>query len=164
MSLGKHPQKFFLGGTYNWINYNYSGRGIRVDHIEEIYFASFEMPLRGHGYYAAEGTRYLMTNLEFRFTLLRRLLMGFPLPIELYNVGGALFTDMGVAWDQGDQWKPFVKSPSGFPMARDLLASIGFGARINLGFFLLRMDLAWPTDFYRTDGKPSILWSLGGDF
>jgi Tol biopolymer transport system component len=164
VSMGSQAQQFFLGGLPNWINYNYSGQGIRIRHIEDIYFSSFEMPLRGAGYYTLAGTRFLMTNLEFRFPLLRRLLLGFPLPLDLWNVGGSLFLDMGMAWDRGNTPKPFIKSPSGLFRTRDVFASFGFGTRINLGFFLLRMDLAWPTDFYRSVTSPAILWSLGADF
>jgi len=168
-SMGIHPQKFFLGGLPNWLNLDYMG-GIRIEHIEDIYFATFEMPLRGADYYQLEGTRYLLTNIEFRFPLVRRLLMGFPLPIELWNVGGALFMDMGMTWDKGEKFQPFVKSPSGLIRANvgddefGIFSSFGFGARMNMGFFLLRLDLAWPTDFYRTAKSPRVLWSLGADF
>jgi Tol biopolymer transport system component len=161
-SFGKHPQKFFLGGVSNWLNRDYFG-GIRVDNIEEIYFSTFEMPLRGADYYQLEGNRFLMTNLEFRFPLIRRLSMGFPLPLELWNVGGAIFTDMGLAWDRGEQVKPFVKGPNGIIQTRDVFMSYGFGARIFLGFFLLRVDFAWPTDLYQT-GDMHVIWSLGADF
>ena len=164
-SFGKHPAKFFLGGESNWINYGYRGN-IRADRVEDIYFASFEMPLRGAAYYELVGTRYLMTNVEFRFPLVRQLSMGFPLPIQLWNVGGAMFMDMAMAWDRtGDKsLKPFVKRNAFSYRANDIFASIGFGARINLGFFLLRMDLAWKTDFYKTEKSPAVLWSLGADF
>lgn len=182
-SYGKHPQKFFLGGTPNWINYKYNG-GIRVDHIEEIYFSSFEMPLRGAGYYALEGNRFFLTNFEFRFPFVRYLQLGFPLPLLLSNVGGALFLDSGFAWDRNDkisfyrsQAEPqettesgtrdmalFTRSPNGLLQTEDLFASIGMGLRINLGIFLLRLDLAWPTNFYSTGKDLQILWSLGADF
>jgi Tol biopolymer transport system component len=162
-SEGRNKQKFFLGGLPNWLNQEFFG-GLRVQHIEDIYFASFEMPLRGAEYYALEGNRFALVNLEFRFPLVRRLLMGFPLPIELGNIGGALFTDMGLAWDKGENVKPFVRGPNGLPMARDIFSSIGFGVRMNLGFFLLRWDLAWPTNFYSTAKSPMALWSLGADF
>lgn len=162
-SFGEYPQKFFLGGLPNWINYRYSGN-LRVDKVEEIYFATFEMPLRGAYYYQLEGTRYVLTNFEFRFPLIRQLSMGFPLPISLWNVGGALFMDMGMAWDKEDDLKPFVKRDDGFYRAQDLFTSIGFGARMNLGFFLLRLDFAWETDFMRTASSPVVLWSMGADF
>ncbi len=162
VSLGKHPQKFFLGGVSNWLNRDYYG-GIRVDNIEEIYFATFEMPLRGADYYQLEGTRFLMTNLEFRFPLIKRLSMGFPLPLEFWNIGGAIFSDMGLAWNKGDQVKPFVRGPNDIIQTRDVFMSYGFGARIFLGFFLLRVDFAWPTDLYQS-GDMHVIWSLGADF
>lgn len=164
-SLGAHPQKFFLGGLPNWINYDYYGN-LRVDRVEEIYFASFEMPLRGADFYTLEGNRFMMANFEFRFPLFRRVLMGFPLPLDLWNIGGALFTDIGMAWDQDDAFKPLLDDPGGLIQLNDryAFASIGFGVRIFLGFFLLRTDFAWPTDFYRTVGQPTVLWSLGADF
>lgn len=162
-SFGKHAQKFFLGGTPNWINYRYSG-GIRVSNIEEIYFSSFEMPLRGAYYYALEGTRFALTNLEFRFPFVRYLQAGFPLPILLRHIKGAAFMDMGLAWDEGDRPKLFQKAPNGLFKTDDLFASIGFGMRINLGMFLLRVDFAWPTNFYNTSDKVEVLWSLGADF
>ena len=163
ISVGSHPQKFFLGGLPNWINYGYRG-GIRVDRVENIYFASFEMPLRGAYYYELEGTRYFLTNIEFRFPLVRQLQMAFPLPISLWNVGGAMFMDMGAAWDEDETFRPFKKRGNGLFRADDLFTSIGFGARINLGFFLIRVDLAWKTDFYITEKSPIVLWSLGADF
>ena len=164
-SEGVHPQKFFLGGVTNWLNYKTNG-GLRVDNIEEIYFASWEMPLRGARYYELDGNRFLMANLEFRFPLIRRLQMGFPLPLYLWNVRGALFTDLGMAWDKGETPKPFKKSPSGFYRTNDLFMfmSFGLGARLNMGWFVLQFDLAWPTDLYRSASSPHILWSLGAEF
>jgi Tol biopolymer transport system component len=162
-SEGRNKQKFFLGGLPNWLNQEFFG-GIRVQHIEDVYFASFEMPLRGADYYELEGNRFAMVNLEFRFPLIHQAIIGFPLPIALGNIGGALFTDMGMAWDKGENIKPFVKAPNGLVKTKDVFASIGFGMRLNIGFFLLRYDLAWPTNFYSTAKSPQSLWSLGADF
>jgi len=162
-SEGRNKQKFFLGGLPNWLNYDFFN-GIRVEHIEDIYFASFEMPMRGADYYALEGNRFAMVNLEFRFPLIHQAIIGFPLPIALGHIGGALFTDMGMAWDKGESIKPVVKAPNGLFKARDMFASIGFGVRMNIGFALLRYDLAWPTNFYNTSKSPRALWSLGADF
>ncbi|RPH95325.1 MAG: hypothetical protein EHM72_15065, partial [Calditrichaeota bacterium] len=178
VSYGKHPQKFFLGGTPNWINYSYNG-GLRVDRIEEIYFSSFEMPLRGASYYALEGNRFVMTNIEFRFPFVRYLQAGFPLPLFLSNIGGALFLDTGFAWDReenvrfynsdseddpADQKTLFTRAPNGLFKTQDVFAGIGFGLRMNLGFLLLRIDFAWPTNFYSTSKDMTILWSLGADY
>ena len=150
---------------------------MRIDRIEEIYFSSFEMPLRGLGYYADEGNRFFLSNIEFRFPFIRYMQTGLPLPIFLSNIAGAAFMDMGIAWDRDEPIKLysptpttdgsialFNKAPNGFIRTQDLLATIGLGLRINLGFFLLRIDFAWPTDFYQTSKEMEILWSLGADF
>lgn len=167
-SEGVHPQKFFLGGLPNWINRGYY-QGVRIEHIEDIYFASFEMPLRGADYYTLAGNRFMLANLEFRFPLVRRLLMGFPLPLELWNVGGAMFMDIGAAWDKGrsPHWAFIAPGSAGQwenEKPKDLFASYGFGAKMNLGFLLLRLDLAWATDFHRSAHVPMVLWSMGADF
>lgn len=162
-SEGKNKQKFFLGGMPNWLNHYFFG-GIRVEHIEDIYFASFEMPLRGADYYTLEGNRFFMGNFEFRFPLVRHLLMGFPLPIGISNIGGALFTDIGAAWDKGKPLDKVFKLNRNSLYTDNLFVSYGFGARMNLGFLLLRLDLAWPTNFYRSATSPQVLWSLGADF
>jgi hypothetical protein len=31
-----------------------------------------------------------------------------------------------------------------------MAAGYGFGVRVNMGYFLFRYDLAWPTDFAQT--------------
>ncbi len=175
-SYGKHPQKFFLGGTSNWINYRYNG-GLRIDRIEEIYFSSFEMPLRGLGYYADEGNRFFLGNIEFRFPFVRYLQTGFP-PMLFSNIGGALFMDMGVAWDRDQSLKLysatpsddpdtvtlFRESPNGFIQTKHFLTTMGYGVRINLGIFLMRIDFAWKTNLYSTSNDMHVLWSLGADF
>ena len=150
---------------------------LRIENIEEIYFASWETPLRGARFYELEGNRFMLTNFEFRFPLIRRLQMGFPLPLALWNVRGAIFTDMGFAWNNDEKFKPFTKSPSGFIMTRiytdeakgyfdrkQFFMSYGFGARLNMGWFVLQFDLAWPTDLYRTFGGAHVIWSLGAEF
>ena len=135
------------------------------------------MPLRGYGYYADEGNRFFLANVEFRFPFVRYMQAGFPLPLFLSNIGGAAFMDMGMAWDRGEKLNIysasptedgsmtlFNKAPNGFIRTQDLLAAIGVGLRINLGIFLLRIDFAWPTDFYQTSKDMHVLWSLGADF
>ena len=54
----------------------------------------------------------------------------------------------------------------GFSTARDEHREMGFGAgmRLNLGFFLLRYDLAWATDFDQVSAHPSSYFSFGADF
>ncbi|MBN1155235.1 PD40 domain-containing protein [candidate division KSB1 bacterium] len=162
VSEGEKPQKFFLGGTYGWLNYSTRYGGIRVNNIDDIYFSSFEMPLRGGDYYELIGNRFLLANLEFRFPLIRYLILGWPLPLGLSNIRGALFMDTGSAWDN-DDFDPFTFSP-GKVQLNDLFMGYGIGARLNLGFFLLRFDVAWTTDFIDHSPKPKYYFSLGPEF
>ncbi|MFQ5627724.1 MAG: peptidase MA family metallohydrolase, partial [bacterium] len=98
-SGGKNPQQFYLGGVENWINQDYNDK-LLVDEPESIYFSSFELPLRGASYYESIGNRFLLTNIEFRFPLIRYLELGWPLRLGAANIRGAIFTDIGAAWER----------------------------------------------------------------
>ncbi|MDZ7291465.1 MAG: BamA/TamA family outer membrane protein [candidate division KSB1 bacterium] len=168
LSEGSEPQQFFLGGLDNWLNQSFRGGRIRIDRPEDIYFSSFETPLRGTSYYEQAGNRFALMNLEFRFPMIRYLILGWPLPIGLQNVRGALFTDIGAAWEgklgKYERFRAFKKN-SGFPPdLNDLLMGYGFGSRANLGFLLLRFDVAWTTDLYTSSSKPRYYFSLGTEF
>lgn len=162
LSEGEKPQKFFLGGTYGWLNYSTRYGGIRVNDIDDIYFSSFEMPLRGGDYYELIGNRFILSNFEFRFPLIHYLIMGWPLPLGLSNIRGALFVDTGTAWDNA-KFEPFIFKPGSIQLD-DLFMGYGIGARLNLGFFLLRLDVAWTTDFVYNSPKPKYYFSLGPEF
>ncbi|MBN2008618.1 PD40 domain-containing protein [candidate division KSB1 bacterium] len=167
MSDGKDPRKFFLGGTDGWLNYSTRYGGIRVDNLEDIYFSSFELPLRGASYYELMGNRFALTNIEFRFPFIRYFIMGFPLPIGLQNIRGAIFTDIGNAWDWS--WKKsdaFLNRENNiFPrLGEKMFMGYGFGARMNMGFFVLRFDVAWDTDLVSSSKDPKYYFSLGPEF
>ncbi len=163
-SEGKDPQRFYLGGLDNWLNQRFKG-GIRIDNPEDIYFSSFETPLRGTDYYELSGNRFGLVNLEFRFPMVRYLVLGWPLPLGLANIRGALFSDIGGAWDQTDKFKLFTKSERGERKLNEEQVAMGYGlgARANLGFLLLRFDVAWRTDFASTR-RPRYYFSLGTEF
>ena len=161
-SDGENPQQFFLGGLDNWLNQHFKG-GIRIDRPEDIYFSSFETPLRGTDYYELAGNRFALMNLEFRFPMVRYLILGWPLPLGLANIRGAMFTDIGSAWYKTEKFKPFGKTANGSPMLDDLVMGYGIGARANLGFLLLRFDVAWRTDLVSTR-SPRYYFSLGTEF
>jgi outer membrane protein assembly factor BamA len=120
------------------------------------------MPLRGTPYYEVIGSKFMLANMEFRFPLIRYLIFGGLLPIGFQNIRGVLFMDMGSAFDDYDAWRPLESGK--FLKLQDMRAGYGFGARINVGFFLLRYDLAWQTDFYSSARSPIHYFSLGADF
>jgi Tol biopolymer transport system component len=159
-SEGSDPMRFFVGGENNWINRRYQG-DIEGD-IEDIYFSNFITPFRGGDYYATEGTRFALMNLEFRYPLVRHLILGWPLPIHLANIRGALFMDTAGAW-YNDDFRGTTYTEEGDVTLNDLMMGYGFGARVNLGIFLLRWDVAWRTYWDRTD-KPRYYFSLGAEY
>ncbi len=161
-SFGRNPQKFFLGGMNNWINLRFKG-GLRIYNADDIYFSSFETPLRGYDYYEQIGTRFFLTNLEVRFPFIRYFIMGTP-PIYLQNIRGTIFWDMGSAWENDRNFRFFSKSPTGSLRMDNVLAGYGFGVRVFLGYFLLRFDTAWKTNIATHSRSPRYYVSLGAEF
>ena len=131
-SSGKNAQPFWLGGPED---------------------------LRGYDYYEFSGTRKLLTNLELRVPFLDYLKLSFPLPLEIGNVRGVCFFDVGAAWSCDRDFKPF----DGFKF-RDLKADFGIGLRLLLGFFSLKFDMAKKTDLSRVYPGTRYYLTLGTDF
>ncbi|GAB4177531.1 MAG: hypothetical protein Kow00108_13070 [Calditrichia bacterium] len=161
-SFGSNPQTFYVGGIDNWINRKFKG-GIRIDKIDDIYFASFITPLRGAKFYEREGDRYFLTNLELRFPMIRYLSMGIP-PLTLGNIRGVLFTDIGTAWrgDEQSQLRLFRNDDQKGLITEDLIVGYGLGTRIYFLGFLVRVDVAWKYDIHNSS-RPMYYISLGGD-
>ncbi|MCU0643648.1 MAG: hypothetical protein MUC94_05250 [bacterium] len=162
LSEGKQSQNFFLGGTTGWLNYK-TRNGLRVRNLEDIYFSSFELPMRGAYYYERVGNRFFINNLEFRFPLIRYFLMGWPLPIGFQDIRGALFTDIGSAW-YDNEFKGASATGGAVPALKDIFLGYGIGARMNLGFFVFRFDVAWSTDLANYTHGPYYYISLGPEF
>jgi outer membrane protein assembly factor BamA len=158
-SLGRTPKTYFLGGTTNWIGN--TTLDAKVYEVENLYFADVVTPLRGVDYYSLSGDRYGLINLEFRYPMIDYFIMRFPLAIAISRVGGAIFLDMGAAWE-GSEFKGGTSE--GGSRLVDIKTGFGFGMRANLGFILLRYDMAWSTDFYNVSDKPSYYFSMGADF
>lgn len=98
---GKEARRFFMGG--NW-------------------------DLRGYPRWSIRGEKLWLTSLEFRFPVIDQVTIKFPfLTMNLFELRGATFFDMGNAWD--------IKY-------EQTLGSIGFGLRMNLfGVLVLRYDI-----------------------
>jgi outer membrane protein assembly factor BamA len=96
--------------------------------------------LRGYPRWSIIGSRSVLFNQELRFPLYHRmdLFLGLgrlPLP----GVEGALFFDMGNAWDKGERYP-------------GLLASVGYGLRMSLGGpLVLRLDRARRINWLHSD-------------
>lgn len=159
-SHGEDKKKFFLGGISNWIGPSLGTEDIYG--INELYFGNVITPLRGYKYFDVEGTKFFLTNLELRYPFVEHFEMRFPLPLSIHYINGAFFYDMGAAWDENKMFKGGTTEEGS--KLKDIKAGFGFGARANLGFFVLRYDAAWSTNFDSVSPKPRHYLSLGAEF
>lgn len=160
-SAGANPQRFFIGGTDNWINREFATGEVPIEEPEDFAFFTPGLPLRGFDYAEQIGTKYSLLNLELRMPLIRYLLTG-PLPLFFQNILGTAFIDAGTAWNNNDKLQLFTKNEAGNTVTKDLLIGTGVGFRMYF-IFLWRMDIAWS---YNVDSfsSPRYYFSIGLDF
>jgi Tol biopolymer transport system component len=149
-------RKFFLGGDENWFLYNYNAAGYQQN-TNNFFYSDIVVPFRGWDYLDIIGTRYAVVNTEFRFPFLKEMTFVWPLPVSLRYVNGAVFTDIGNAWNPDQQFK-------NVPLPKTIYGGVGGGLRANLGIFVLRWDRAWKTDFDTFFGPYKDYFSLGAEF
>ena len=180
-SQGDDAQKFFLGGMPYLLSGSGETNGIKDDSyyrnvlmdtsntsmISDIYFTEYAFPLRGARFAERIGTQAALFNFEIRFPFINYLALGFPLKVVLGNIRGHAFMDMGAAWDD---FKEFTDND--WPVKYGLnnegnyspwVITAGLGVKINLGYFLLRIESAWdknPNGY----SKPQWYFSLGPDW
>lgn len=104
------------------------------------------------------GHKKALTSFELRFPFVDKLNMAFPLPLTLYQLRGSVYTDFGAVWNNNDDFRGMKDGK-----LKDLVLGFGFGPRLNLGFFILKLDIAWSTDLDST-GKPTYYISINEDF
>jgi len=113
VSQGLEPQIFYMGGSWD---------------------------MRGYDRRHFMGRKMLLVNNELRLPVIDNLLVGFPFGnLELQAIRGALFLDLGQAWNEN------------LPLREEILGlqgSFGIGLRARVGYFtVLRLDFAKLTDF-----------------
>ena len=160
-SFGKNPQRFYIGGTESWINYEVQDDILPIEEIQDFAFSSPVMPLRGYNYNYRSGSKFALMNAEFRFPLFRYLIFGL-LPLGFQNIQGVLFTDIGTVWSNNKTLQFFQKT-NGSLQTKDLLVSVGTGTRIFFLYFPVKFDVAWTYDLQKFS-KPKYLISIGADF
>jgi Tol biopolymer transport system component len=159
-SRGANKQKFYLGGLQNWIYGTGETDGVKdnshfrndlldgENDLEDVFFSEFVVPVRGRRYMEQVGSNVWLANFEFRFPFL--LALGVPEKFMISNLGSHLFFDIGTAWDKGSEFEGSI-------------AGFGWGMKINMGYFLLRIDSAW--DINESGySKPQYYFSLGTDW
>ena len=168
LSGGRDAKSYYVGGTSNWID----PRRVKQDifSVQDIYINELVVPVRGYRYFSDTGNRFGIFNLEFRYPFIDYFRLHFPLPITLAQVSGAIFWDMGAAWDKNEDKEFFdnlrLYNPRNTfaPTSGNILAGFGFGPRINLGIFVLRVDLAWGTNLDNVAPKPQWYFSFGAEY
>jgi Tol biopolymer transport system component len=134
-SVGRDPQIFRFGGPFTF---------------------------RGVDYGDLRGTRLLIGNLEFRFPLIEQLGLGWPLPLTLGGINGVVFLEGATAWEEGHDPKFFTSA--GGVRTENLHLAFGAGARVNLGYFILRYDFGREHRLEGGLGAPQHFVSFGADF
>lgn len=160
-SVGKNPQRFYIGGTESWINYEIQNNVLPIEDIGDFAFSSPVMPLRGYNYNYRSGSKFALMNAEFRFPLFRYLILGI-LPFGFQNIQGVLFTDIGTVWSNNKTLQLFHKE-NGSLATKDLLIGMGVGTRLFFMYFPLKFDVAWEYNMQRFS-KPKYYISIGADF
>ncbi len=161
-SGGANPQRYFLGGTDNWINRKFATGEIPLSNASDFAFLSPALPMRGYDYAERIGTKYSLMNLELRMPLLRYLFNN-PFPLLGQSILNTIFIDAGSAWDNNKKLQFFEKNENGKLITKDLLLGTGVGARLYLLYFLVRFDVAWSFDMNKFS-RPKYYFSLGTDF
>ena len=93
------------------------------------------------------------------------LAIAWPLRFGIAGIRGSLFFDLGAAWDDPASFRA-IRSGSGEGSFRleDLRASCGFRTSLNMGFAILRWDLARRTDLAGWVGDAKGEFSMGWEF
>ena len=180
-SLGKNKQKFFLGGVpyliagngeTNGVADNGNFREIILDDeneslIHDIYFTEYAWPLRGARFGERFGAATSLLNLEVRFPFINYLALGFPLKMIFGNIRGHAFIDIGAAWDDISEFStkdwPSRYGGNNLGNYSPIIMTSGIGTKINLGYFLLKIETAWDRN-ENGYSKPQWYFSLGPDW
>ena len=104
------------------------------------------------------GNNKFVVSAELRYPFIDNLQMSFPFPLYFYQIRGSAFVDAGSIWDDNYNLKLADNGK-----LEDLKMSVGFGPRINLGYFVVKFDVAWNTDLVNFS-KPAYYISLTPDF
>ena len=158
-SWGPDAQVFFLGGSIPhrllW------GEVETIDELLGFYSNQGDI-LRGYDYATIQGRRYGVFTTELRVPFVNTLALDAPIPLVFRNGRGVLFFDLGCAFDDLSSFHG--ASTAGGYHLDDLKMSLGIGYRINLGYLLLKHDIAWRTDLRGISRKPEQNITIGAEF
>jgi outer membrane protein assembly factor BamA len=113
--------------------------------------------MRGYPHRHFMGRKLILFNNELRVPVIDNLLVGFPFGnLELQSIRGALFLDVGNAWDENLSLTEELSQVHG---------SFGLGLRARVGYFtVLRLDFAKITDFDRILPQTKVQFFFGWNY
>jgi len=135
-TAGRDAERFWIGGSEN---------------------------LRGYDDYSFSGYYVGFFNAELRYPFIDRFSMAFPLPMEIRNLRGSLFLDLGAACDSPSDLVLIRGGEGGFRLS-DLKLGFGAGIRFPISFFLIKLDFAKNTNLQEVSQATHVHFSLGADF
>ena len=118
--------------------------------------------LRGFGDFDLLGSRIAIVNAELRYPFIRQLGIVGPLPIGNLGLGGAVFSDFGLVWNQGQPLR-FTHVVDGVRRLDSPYWSFGTGIRSWILGLPMKLDLAWATDGASVR-SPRWHFSIGPEF
>lgn len=119
--------------------------------------------LRGFPDFDILGSRVAIGTLELRFPFIQQLGLVGPVPIGNFFFRGALFTDFGVVWNEGDALRLSSVGIDGKRRLDSPYVSFGTGVRTYLLGLPVKLDVAWATDMQDTR-RPRWHFSIGPEF
>jgi len=117
--------------------------------------------LRGYDYYEFSGSKLGFMNLEYRFPFIDRLKISFPLPLEIRNVRGALFADLGAV--DKDSFRVYEPDGNWFRL-KDVHMGLGAGIRFEFLYMIFKLDWARSHDFEQWTGPWKFYLSIGPEW
>ena len=124
--------------------------------------------MRGARFGERFGATTTLLNLEVRFPFINYLALGFPLKMIFGNIRGHAFMDIGAAWDKSSEfttndWPADKYGENNIGNYSPIVMTSGLGTKINLGYFLLKIEAAWDRN-ENGYSKPQWYFSLGPDW
>jgi hypothetical protein len=175
-SQGPMQQKFFLGGTDEWLLSKWNNPGdfpIENPNLPDLHYMEYVTPIRGFQFNGRNGTKYIAANAELRIPV-SRIFLKYLNTNPAYNIEVIPFFDIGSTWTQGNplsQKNPIdTEVINSYPLTitvqtlkSPFLMGFGAGTRLQMFGYSMRFDLGWGVDDY-TILSPRLHLSLGKNF
>lgn len=174
ISFGNDRNIYFLGGMENWY-FNKNSNLISPLNNDNYAFKILVANMRGFGYNARIGDKFLVFNSELRIPLMRYIFGQSLKKTYLRDFQVAAFFDAGIAWFG---LTPFSESnPANYKViyappaikirlryyTDPLISGFGVGARTSLFGYYIKLDYGWGIET-RSITKPITYLTIGYDF